>query len=89
MMLRVEPEKPVNSRTRKNNPATQTLDNSAKKKKKKILLSLLTFEYKKKSKIQLINNSESWDEHLKRNWEKKQMFKKKEKHFEQGLGSQT
>lgn len=34
MMLRVEPEKPVNSRTRKNNPATQTLDNSAKKKKK-------------------------------------------------------
>lgn len=44
MMLRVEPEKPVNSRTRKNNPATQTLGNSAKK---KTLTIVLPFECKK------------------------------------------
>lgn len=65
MLLRVEPEKPVNSRTRKNNPATQTLDNSAKRKNKTLAI-VLPFECKKR-KIQLINNSESGDEHLKIN----------------------
>lgn len=52
MMLRVEPEKPVNSRTRKNNPATQTLGNSAKKKQKKKLLPLCyLLNVKKKNTI--------------------------------------
>lgn len=53
MLLRVEPEKPVNSRTRKNNPATQTPD-----KKKNTKHSLLCYLSNVKKKNTIINNSE-------------------------------
>lgn len=52
MLLRVEPEKPVNSRTRKNNPATQTPD------KKNTKHSLLCYLSNVKKKNTIINNSE-------------------------------